>query len=317
MSIEITMPKLGFDMQEGTLIGWLKKIGDPVKAGEPIAEIETDKAAVEIEFFQSGVLTDIIAEPGQSVKVGAVIGLLGDPGENVKKTAASPSFTMQSPSIEIDRAAQKVFKDLEKPRKTDRIDIEAQINISPLARRIARARGIDVRSIVGTGSGGMIVKRDIFSVENPPQTVPAVRQSSPETMPASQSEDRRIPLSQIRRIIAQRMTQSHTEVPQFSVSISIEMDRALEMRSRYNLIHVEQLLLINDLILRGVALSLRKFPRLNSSYHEQELEEHVHVNIGIAVALEDGLMTVVLRDADQKSLTQIAIETRIVNPTCS
>ncbi len=301
MSIEITMPKLGFEMQAGTIVNWLKQVGDTVKAGEPLVEIETDKATVEVETFGSGVLTDILARPGQAVAVGTVIGMLDGPGRSAPKPVTIvENRVAASPAPAAVVAAEP--PDLHRPEGED--DSKIRNSISPLARRMAREKGIDISVVKGTGPGGMIVKRDVLA-NQVGRSAPSV----PDVRVASLTAVRRVPLSQMKKTIARRMMMSNAEVPQFYVSISIEMDRVLDLRTRYNDVHPEQPLSINDLIVRAAALTLCHFPHLNSSYHEQELEIYEHINVGIAVALDDGLMTVVLKDADRKTFGQIAKET--------
>lgn len=303
MSIEITMPKLGFEMQAGTIVNWLKQVGDTVEAGEPLVEIETDKATVEVEAFGSGVLTDILARPGQAIAVGAVIGILDGPGRGAPEpVTAGDNRAAVSP---VPAQPAVVAAELpEPPRPEGEDDSGTRNSISPLARRMAREKGIDISAVKGTGPGGMIVKRDVL-VNQVGRSAPSVS----DARAASPTAIRRVPLSQMKKTIARRMMMSNAEVPQFYVSISIEMDRVLDLRTRYNDVHPEQPLSINDLIVRAVALTLCHFPHLNSSYHEQELEIYEHINVGIAVALEDGLMTVVLKDADRKTFGQIAKET--------
>lgn len=306
MNIEITMPKLGFEMQEGVLLRWLKKRGDHINVGEPIFEVETDKASVEVEAFNSGVLTHIFFEPGQVIKVGSVIGLLDGAEDNLSRSVETPGKSHEpsdtnppGPSI-ASKGQQPRMIPAQEPAK-------AAARISPLARRIAHEKGIDFLGIRGTGPEGMIVKRDVLHIgeEQPAQTPVDLR-------PLSQLGDQRVPLSPIRKVIARRMMQSHAEAPPFTVSISIEMDKALDLRLRYNASHPEQSLSINDLIIRGAALALRSHPDLNSSYREQEREYHTNINIGIAVTLDEGLITVVLREADHKSLAQISTESKLL-----
>ena len=233
MSIEITMPKLGFDMQEGILLNWLKKKGDHVNAGEPIIEIETDKAAVEVESFNSGVLTHIFFEPGQLVKVGSVIGLLDGQNENISQKVEPSSNNNVLPegqdndsSIDLNGMPLTVSHTQESANIT--------VKISPLARRIAKERGIDFLGLRGTGPGGMIVKKDIFSIVT---KVPEQQILKP--LPKLQPSDEKVPLSRMRKAIAKRMALSNSDIPQFNVAISIEMDKALDLRSRFNTIHPE------------------------------------------------------------------------------
>lgn len=306
MSIEITMPKLGFDMQEGILLNWLKKKGDQVNAGEPILEIETDKASVEVESFNSGVLTHIFFEPGQVVKVGAIIGLLDGQDKDLSQevdASSNNNVSIDNPDHDSPISLKGSLPPMTSPRKSE----SNAVKISPLARRIAKERGVDYLSLRGTGPGGMIVKRDIFSmVAEAPQ--PQIL----TPLPILQPGDEKVPLSRMRKAIAKRMVLSNAEVPQFNVAISIEMENALDLRSRFNTIHQDSPLSINDLVIRAAALVLQKYPRLNSSYQDLDLQIHHHINIGVAVSLEEGLLTVVIRDADKKSLSQISMETRML-----
>jgi pyruvate dehydrogenase E2 component (dihydrolipoamide acetyltransferase) len=298
MSFAITMPKLGFDMQEGRLVKWLKEKGDPVKSGEPVVEIETDKATIEVESFGDGILTHVFAEPGQMIPVGKVIGLLD--GENQEGSDNSSTTHMV-----IDNTPSRAGVTEQSTTTSHVIGQNSDTKkISPLARRIAREKNFDYSILSGTGPGGMIIKRDLQILEAVPN-VPPTKEKSPGTQP---NEDI-LPLSRIRQTIARRMVQSATEIPQFTVSISIEMDKVLDLRSRFNNVFTEYPLSINDLIVKAVSISLRDFPNLNSSFYEGGIILHSQINIGMAVALPEGLITVVVRDADQKSLRQISMET--------
>ncbi len=319
MATTVTMPKMGFDMVEGKLLRWLKKVGDPVKAGEPLAEIETEKVNIEFEAPASGVLKAVLIEEGTTVPVGTPIAIIGAPEEPVEVPSAVPAAAPAAPPPAPTPAASPPSPaPAPAPAAAPAPAPGGRVKASPLARRLAREAGIDLREIPGTGPGGRVVKRDIDrylqariprpspAVAPAPAPAPAAAPPPPPAPPPAA-----IPVSPLRQAIARRMTASKQTAPHFYVTVEVDMDEAMAWRARINEALGERgKISVNDLVVRAAALALREFPALRSSYQEGGIVRHEAIHIGIAVALEEGLITVVLRDADKKPLAQIARESK-------
>ncbi len=310
MATTVTMPKMGFDMVEGKLLRWLKKVGDPVKAGEPLAEIETEKVNIEFEAPASGVLKAVLIQEGTTVPVGTPIAIIGAPDEPVELPSAAPAQAPAAPPAPppAGPAPAPAPAPAPSPAAPPPAAPGGRVKASPLARRLAREAGIDLREIPGTGPGGRVVKRDIDRYLQarapmpPPAAAPALAPAPP---PAA------VPVSPLRQAIARRMTASKQNVPHFYITVEVDMDEAMAWRARINEALGERgKVSVNDLVVKAAALALREFPALRSSYQEGGIVRHDAIHIGIAVALEEGLITVVLRDADKKPLAQIARESK-------
>ncbi len=319
MAEVVTMPKLGFDMREGTLVKWLKREGDSVNKGEVIAEIETDKATVEVEAYASGVIKGIFAHEGDVLPIGEPIAVIGSADEQVDLAAIKKSVTAEAaapaarpagpvaaappietvtppPQAEVAPAPTDGHARPEAP-----LEAPARIKASPLARRMAQERGLDLARITGSGPGGRIIRRDIEAYLAVPQPAPA--------LPPAFGEERA--LSRLRKIIARRMSESKQQAPHFYVTTEVDMAGAMKLRQEMNaLLDETHKLSVNDLIIKAAALALTEFPRLNASFAGDKITIHPEINIGVAVALEDGLITPVIKNAERKSLTQIAGETK-------
>lgn len=349
MATNIIMPSLGFDMTEGKLSSWLKNEGDLVEKGQAIAEIETEKATVEIEATVPGRLQKIIVPAGQTVPVGTIIAMIAEAGESTPSTS-TPQTAMPQPKPEtakpkptsppIDSAAggsepggtQSVDRggDGEAVRGDGSQVREAgeRIKASPLARRMAKEAGIDLASIKGSGPGGRIMERDVQSASADHTAAapsPAAPPSAPQVAPAPVAPPappsalaaarpptgETVPLNRMRQAIARRMTESKTTVPHFYVTMEIDMSEGLKLREQLNAFASDaDKVSINDLIVAAVARTLLDYPNFNASFRDGALEKHPQINIGIAVAVQDGLLTPVLRDADKKSIKAIAAEAR-------
>lgn len=337
MAEPIIMPKLGFDMAEGTLIRWTVEIGQAIKKGDVIAEIETDKATIEIESTVEGTVLQLLAQPGEVVAVGAPIGYVGAPDEAAPQAAApapkAASAPQPTPAAEAAPAAAPAQA---VPQPAAETGGDGFIKASPIARRLADERGIDLRRVKGTGPGGRITRKDIenFPAEEAPAApvtpvapaaAPAVSAPPPippeaprPTMPTftevpSGPDVEIIPLSRIRARIGQRLVESKQFVPHFYVTNEIDVAKALELRAQLNesISDPAGKITINDLIVKAVALTLREFPNLNSHYYGDKLVRHKRINIGIAVALpEGGLVNVTSYDADKTSLGTMAANHR-------
>lgn len=327
----VIMPKLGFDMAEGTLVRWVVAEGEQVDKGAVLAEIETDKATVEVESTFSGVVRRHLAEEGTPVPVGDPIAVIGEAEEEIDfdkflgEIAPEAETGLRPAAPEEERAAEgpeeptpvrekdeaRPALDEERAAVEDRFP--AGLRISPVARRIAEERGIDLRAVKGTGPDGRIVKADIEAFK---EALAEVEERRPEVAPvlaAAPREDRQIELSRLRALIGRRMTEARQQVPHFYVTHEYDATALLEIRKQINAaIPEEDKISINDLIVKAVALTLWEFPNLNASLTEDKKEviQYGRINIGNAVAVENGLLTVVCRDADLKSVLQIASDLR-------
>ena len=343
MAETLTMPKLGFDMAEGTLINWTKSVGDTINKGDVIAEIETDKATIEIEAQAGGTILKFLAEPGDVVPVGAPIAYVGAEGEQVPEEGA-PSPAAEPPSQAEAEAVAAPPKPEAAPGKTEdkdegearpeyaeaKAEAEAEgaeepafIKASPIARRIAEERGIDLRRVKGTGPGGRIVKRDVeeFPLEEAPAApvkeaapAPSVELPQPSVGELPSGPDVEIiEISRLRKRIGQRMVESKLYVPHFYVTTAIDVTALLELRKQLNesITDEARKISVNDLIVKGAALALREYPNLNTHFYGDRLVRHKRIHIGIAVALPGGgLMNVVARDADKTALGTMAVQNR-------
>jgi pyruvate dehydrogenase E2 component (dihydrolipoamide acetyltransferase) len=320
MADTVTMPKLGFDMAEGTLVRWVKAEGDTVNKGDILAEIETDKATVEVESSFSGVVFRHMVDEGAIVPVGASIAVITAPGESPEPITQQPVENKPasvSPAASIAAVASS-------PNPAAAVAVEGQrIKVSPLARRIAADENIPLEGLTGSGPGGRIVKKDVDQAAaeiKALHTAPADLKEKPETTPAvllpveswtggtSDRKDEHVPLTRLRTTIARRMVESK-QAPHFYVTHEYDMAPLMKLRKEINeFLPEDQRLSVNDFIVKAVALTLRQFPNLNASFAETEIVRHGSVNIGVAVALESGLMTIVSRDTDIKPMRVISGE---------
>jgi pyruvate dehydrogenase E2 component (dihydrolipoamide acetyltransferase) len=318
MATELTMPKMGFDMTEGKLAQWLKKVGDPVKRGEPVAEIETDKVNIEVESPADGILRGTLIEPGTTVPVGTPIGVIGKADEAIDIEAMRRKRLGEAAPATAPQTAEAA------PVAVTAAPAQAngRTKSSPLARRMAKEAGVNLASLTGTGPGGRIVKRDVdaalaavrVAVPAPmpvPTPTAAPRAVAPAILGPAVLKAEDITPSKLRQTIARRMTAAKQQVPHFYVTIEIDMAEAMGLRARLNaLVGDEGKISVNDMVVRAAALALTHFPNLNASYTDKAIQRHGAVHMGIAVALDEGLITVVVQDADRKPLAQIAREAK-------
>ncbi|MCD4685944.1 MAG: 2-oxo acid dehydrogenase subunit E2 [Anaerolineae bacterium] len=338
MAEPIIMPKLGFDMAEGTLITWTVEVGQEITKGDVIAEIETDKATIEVETTVGGTVLSLLANPGDVVEVGAPMGYVGEPGEAPPEGAApvpTEAITVapaDEPVADATPAPVAAAPAAPAPVSTDGV-----IKASPIARRLADERGINLRQIAGSGPGGRIVKQDVLnfapgeapaapvaptapaaSAHAAPSTPPIPPQATRPTMPTftdvpEGADVEIVALSRIRARIGQRLVESKQFVPHFYVTTAIDVAAAMELRAELNASIEDKAskISVNDLIVKATALVLRQFPNLNSHYYGDKLVRHNRVNIGIAVALPDGgLINVTSYDADRTALGTMAYNHR-------
>jgi pyruvate dehydrogenase E2 component (dihydrolipoamide acetyltransferase) len=314
MAEAITMPKLGFDMAEGTLISWAKNVGDTLSEGDVIAEIETDKATIEVESFVSGSILALPAQPGDVLAVGSVIGWVGEPGEAVPDDSSATA----EPAPVAEEAA--VAGSTPTPAAPVAVPVDGSlpggIKASPLARNIARDKGIDLGLVQGSGPGGRIVKVDVEQFTLVPAAAPTGTPVgitfAPAELPTGPDVEI-IDTDNLRKRIAKRMVESKQQVPHFYVTTDIDVAGLLDLRKQLNanVTDDSQKVSVNDLIVKATALTLRDFPNLNTHFYGDKLARHKRINIGIAVALPNGgLMNVIVQDADQVSLGTIAAQTK-------
>lgn len=294
------MPKMGDGMEEGTLLEWLKKEGDVVKSGEVIGTIQTDKATLELEAPASGKLAGLLLKGGETVPVGQPIGAILKEGEKLPPnwgaavSGASAAVTPAAPP-----AAEAA------PAANGHAPAPAgRVKASPLARRIAAEKGIDLSTVVGSGPGGRIVEKDLAGAK-PAAVVTAPAPLAPPAVAVPTGEDRIVPLSRLRQITGQRTQQSKTQVPHFYVTVEVDVERILELRTEFEAQGAGKPS-VNDFVVRACALALREMPDVNASLGDKAAVLHGAVHIGMAVAVEDGLTVPVIRNADQLSLRQIS-----------
>lgn len=316
------MPRLSDTMQEGTIARWLKRVGDTVVRGEVIAQIDTDKATMDLEAYESGVLEAITIGDGESAPIGQVIGRIGtgkapmapaDTGASAD-TSRTPAPTMAlEPEPRVVRPSPASETDQPAPTAGSGGDGGRQLKASPVARAMAREHGIDLKGLRGSGPSGRVVKVDVERLARDQAAVPAAGRTAPvAAVPASDDEE--VPLSNIRRVAARRMVESMQSTPHFYLTRSVDAEALTAFRADLNNrlaaagegVKVS----VTDLLVKACATALRAIPDLNVSWADDRLLRHQHINIGIAVATDSGLVVPVVLDADQKSLRRISLEAR-------
>ena len=310
----VSMPKLGFDMAEGTLVRWVKNEGDAIAKGDVLAEIETDKATVEVESSFSGVVARHLVEAGAIVPVGTPIAVIGAEGEEVKDVPGLSGTPEKAPAPAAGAPAPAAPA-ASQPAAAAPVS-SGPVVASPLARRIAADNGLDLAAVRGTGPGGRIVKRDVEAALKagpaavPAPAVPAVTVAA--SIPAAAARaDEVVGLDRLRVAIGRRMTESKQQLPHFYVTHEYDMEALLGLRKQVNaLLPEEEKLSVNDFIVKAVGLCLQRFPNLNASLKEGQLVRHGSVNVGVAVAVEGGLLTIVTRATDAKPLRTLSGEIR-------
>jgi pyruvate dehydrogenase E2 component (dihydrolipoamide acetyltransferase) len=312
----ISMPKLGFDMAEGKLQEWLKKVGDTVAEGETIGIVETDKASVDVPAFRSGVLLKILVEAGSSVPIGAPIAVIGSAGETVDPAVLGLTAAAHAPAAPAVQEPAEAEAAPEPAAEAVSAE-EGRLFASPVAARMAAELGIDLRQVSGSGPAGRIIKRDIEAYlqereKAPAKAAPALPMPTPSFEPGLESYTGE-PLSPMRQTIGRRMVESKQQAPHFYITMDVDMTAAMELRAQLNaLLPEDGKVSVNDLVIKAAAIALRQFPKINASFAGDEIRVHNQVHVGIAVARETGLLTVVVRDCDLKSPPQIAHQAREV-----
>jgi len=296
MAYRVVMPKLSDTMEEGKILRWIKKEGDRVEVGDALVEIATDKADIEVEAYASGMLRKIVIPEGKTVAVGTLIAIIAEEDEDItglEKEIAREGF----------HRAEKVE---EEPYERIEQETSARIKASPLAMRLAKEKGIDISKVKGTGPFGRIVQRDIEAY------LAGAEAASVEMEPIFHAEEPYLEeeLTLMRKTIARKMAQSKSTIPHFYLTSEIDMDKAVELRDYLNSLGGEIKISFTDMIVKAVAKALKRYPRLNASFTTDKIKVHRGINIGVAVALEEGLITPVIRACDIKGLGQIAAEIR-------
>ena len=310
----IIMPKMGDAMEEGTLVRWLKQEGDRVQEGEPIAEIATDKATVEIEAPATGILRGIRVAENAVVPVNTPLAYILQEGESLPAESDGKASAPTEPTAATPQPASTPTAIATAPQPAP-TDGEARVLASPLARKIAAEHGIDLRQVQGTGPKGRIVERDVLAyIESRKATgVPApapMPVPAPAVAAAAPAEGRTETLNRLRQITAQRTTEAHQTIPHFYLTMEIDMEEALALRQRLNQLDESLRVSVNDLIVKACAVAIEQHPIVNATYQNGQLVHPNGIHIGIAVAVEQGLLVAVLRHCEGKSLRRIAQESQ-------
>ncbi|MCU0440298.1 MAG: pyruvate dehydrogenase complex dihydrolipoamide acetyltransferase [Raineya sp.] len=310
------MPKMSDTMTEGVIVAWHKKVGDTIKAGELLAEIETDKAVMELEAYEKGTILYLGVEAGGKVAVDDVLYIIGEAGADwqallnggTKNSSASSSQTVSQTPSNNQTAVTTVVN----------TDSNGRVKASPLAKKIAQELGYDLSQIQGTGDGGRITKTDVENFK--PSTQPQQTKSEVKTETKVESKSttttnngfesyEEIPLSQMRKTIARRLSESKFTAPEFYLTIEIQMDKAMQARTRMNELSPVKIS-FNDIVIKAAAMALKQHPKINSSWLGDKIRVNHHVNIGVAMAVDEGLLVPVVRNTDMKSISQIAGEVK-------
>ncbi len=313
----VLMPRLSDTMESGVIAAWHKKVGDQVKKGDLLAEIETDKATMELESYKNGTLLYTGAQQGEKINVNDLLCIIGEKGKvdvdaivAAAKGGAAPVAATPPSEKAGDTAAKATEEDLksEETKSTE----NGRIKASPLAKKLAREKGIDIRQVQGSGDGGRITKADIDNFKEKAPAASPAKEAAPAVSYAPVSGEEGytdIPNSQIRNVIAKRLGESKFSAPHFYLTMEINMDNAIAARAQLNEVSPVKIS-FNDFVLKAAALALRQHPAVNSSWMGDKIRRNHHIHIGVAVAIEDGLIVPVIRFADQKLLPQIAAETK-------
>lgn len=318
----VVMPKLGFDMREGVLNNWLKEVGETVSEGEVIAEIESDKATLELEAQVSGVLLKKLEEPGAIVPVGANLAIVGSEGEDISGMEEAGG---EAPAAEAEPQQEAEAQAAPTPAPAARSangtavsdEFPGGVRATPVARRVAEEHDVDLTQVSGSGPEGRIRKADVEAYISERETQPAALAPTAAAAPVPAAEVTRdrgaqeVETTKLRKAIARRMTESKTTVPHFYVTSEIDMEAALALRKQINAeLPDEQKATVNDLIVKAAALALREFPNLNAAYAGDVIVRYGDINVGTAVAVEGGLLTVVQKNTDSSTLSKIASDNK-------
>jgi len=307
----IKMPRLSDTMTEGVVAKWHKKVGDSVKSGELLAEIETDKATMEFESFNNGVLLHIGVTEGEKAPVDSILAVLGEKGEDIKKILSSENEVKIKEEVKVEKEVSVAPKEIKQSASVTTVQqiqnapqnktktVNEKVKVSPLAKKLASEKGLNISFIQGSGEGGRIIKRDVDNFSGGNST----------SFYASTESFIEEEVSQMRKTIAKRLSESKFTAPHFYLTMEIEMDKVVEARKTINEINNVKLS-FNDFVIKATAAALRQHPKVNSSWLGDKIRRNTHIHIGVAVAVEDGLLVPVVRFADSKTLSQIANEVK-------
>lgn len=310
MATNVIMPQLGLTMEEGTIGKWIKQVGDNIKKGEIIVEITTDKLSTEIESEVDGTLLKIIAQEGEDIPVKGVIAIIGEEGEQIDSQVQN--LAPVSEEKEVDNTP----KNEEKIQQEIPVSNSGRIKVSPLAKKTAAKIGVDLSSVQGSGPNGRIVQKDVLEAESKlPIDTKVVSEEVKEVITQvnqAVSGDVVIPLTNMRKVIGKRMAQSKQTAPHVTITTEVNVDKTVELRNKLNAKNTDVKFSYTDILVKMTATALRSYPIINSSITDDSIIIHDKVNIGVAVALDDGLIVPVVRDADRKGLKVITKETKDV-----
>ena len=320
MADVIRMPRMSDTMEEGNIVEWLKKVGDTVEPGDVLAEVETDKATMELESYQDGVLLYIGVESGP-VPVDGILAVIGEKGEEYATVLAEAENSTKA--VKDDQAIEKTVEEpiaVASSNQSDSTNVptsseDSRIKVSPLARSMAKEAKIDLSFVKGTGENNRIVKKDIEAyIASPTKSAPASSRSVSISIPDNSLADFQygdVPVNQMRKVIARRLAESKYSAPHFYLTIEIDMANAIQSRKDINEVS-ETRISFNDFVVKSSAMALRKHPAINASWHGDKITYSKDINIGVAVAVKDGLLVPVINNADYKSLSSINSEVKLL-----
>jgi pyruvate dehydrogenase E2 component (dihydrolipoamide acetyltransferase) len=304
MAVAIKLPRMSDTMEEGTIVTWFVKVGDTVKSSQMIADVETDKATMELENFEKGEVLHLNVQEGETVPVETTIAIIGQKGEDfshlLNESPAAPSEEVKPEAPIATAEAKEVSTNNTTAPVQASSSNNGRVFVSPLAKKMAEDKGISLESVAGSGDNGRIIKKDIENYKASPT-------ASYASVGVESYDD--LPITQMRKTIAKRLAESKFTAPHFYLTKEIKMDAVMEARSRMNE-YSETKISVNDLVIKAVALALKKHPNINSAWLGDKIRRNHHVHIGVAVAVEDGLLVPVVRFADSKSLSQIGTEVK-------
>ncbi len=307
----ITMPKMSDTMTEGVIVRWTVKVGDTVKSGDIIAEVETDKATMDMEVYSKGTILHIMVQEGEAAAIDAPVAIVGAAGEDFQALLAggsAPKTASATPEANTTPVAETSSTNTPVPVATPTTTSDdSRLKASPLARKIAEDKGIDLKAVAGSGENGRIVKRDLENIQAPAASASNAAVTSTAVM--GEESYTEVPVSQMRKTIAARLGESKFTAPHFYLTIEINMDNAVKAREQMNAISSVKISM-NDIVVKAAASALRKHPNINSSWLGTKIRYNNHIHIGVAMAVEDGLLVPVVRFADHKSLSQISSEVK-------
>jgi len=317
----VRMPKMSDTMEEGTLVSWQKKVGDKVKSGDILAEVETDKATMELEAYEDGTLLYIGIKEGEAVPVDGIIAVIGEEGANVEALLARENGEAPAETAAPAQAAPAPGAAVNGSEKAVSVaDSNERVKASPLAKRLADEKGINLNEVAGSGDNGRIVKRDVDEFKPAAQSAPAAAPSA-QPAPAAKAEATPAasvpatgdfvdtPISQMRKTIARRLSESLFTAPHFYVTMEINMDKAMALRPQLNEVATAKIS-FNDMVIKACAVALKQHPAVNSAWLGDKIRKYNYVNIGVAVAVDEGLLVPVIREADKKTLSAISGEVK-------